>query len=156
MCLYQDESIKIRKLAEDDLPSLHRLLSNEAVMRFLEALFTEVETQRFLQDAGLADPPLIYAVDNAAGDFVGYMIFHPYEGSFDELGWVLLPNFWGRGYAQRITGAAIQLAQKNGRNLLIECAPEQAVSRHIAKKFGFVYSGLAEGREIYRLCCASS
>lgn len=112
MCLYQDESIKIRKLAEDDLPSLHRLLSNEAVMRFLEAPFTEVQTQRFLQDAGLANPPLIYAVDNAAGDFVGYMIFHPYEGSFDELGWVLLPNFWGRGYAQRITGAAIQLAQK--------------------------------------------
>ncbi len=88
---------------------------------------------------GLCDPPLVYAlVEKPAQEVIGHLIFHPYDRGSYELGWVLRQDRWGRGYAQELTAAVIQLAQQEGiGELVIECAPMQRVSRHLAEKNGF-------------------
>ncbi|MBO6061746.1 MAG: GNAT family N-acetyltransferase [Clostridia bacterium] len=140
----------IRRMRQSDLGPLYELLSDPSVMRFLEPPFTLPRTERFLTEAGLCEPPLIYAAEDELG-FAGYVIFHEFEEGADELGWVLLPRAQGRGLASSLTETMVASCRLMGRGAVIECAPGSAVSRHIALSHGFYYEGEFEGLERYRL-----
>ena len=92
----------------------------------------------------------MYAVEEG-GSFIGYVIYHAYDGNSMEIGWVLLPEYWGRGYASALTDRLICLARQEGKGVVIECAPEQAATVHLAVKKGFRYCGMADGLAVYRL-----
>ena len=139
---------QIRPLSENDLLPLYRLLSDAEVMRFLEPVYTLEKTACFLKRAGLCDKPLIYAVE-ANGDFIGYVIYHDYDEDRKELGWVLDRKVWGKGYAQILTQKLLAHAAKEQKSAILECAPEQGVTRHFAEKFGFVYMGRENGCDLY-------
>ncbi len=143
-------NIQIRKMIPDDYPSLHRLLSDSRVMKYLEAPFSKEQTKRFLAEAGLGDPPLIYSIE-AEKQFIGYVIYHAYDDDSVEIGWVILPEYWGKGYASEATCMMIKRAKRDGKHVIIECDPRQAVSKHIAQKYGFAYMGNVAGLDIFRL-----
>ena len=44
----------------------------------------------------------------------------------------------------------LERALEEGKALMLECAPEQAVTKHIAEKMGFSYMGRLDGRAIYK------
>ena len=140
----------IRKMEEYDLVPLYELLSNEHVMRYLEPPYSEEKTMLFLERAGLSDPPLIYAVEQD-GLFVGYVIFHDYDETGMEIGWVLHPKCWGSGVASALTGQLIERARELKKQPVIECVPEQETTRHLALKFGFDYEGRKDGVDVFRL-----
>lgn len=94
--MHETEALHIRRLTAEDLEPLHRLLSDPAVMRYLEPPFTRAQTEAFLQKAGMGREPLIWAVEDGRG-FAGYVIYHPYDETSMELGWVLASDRWGRG-----------------------------------------------------------
>ena len=119
-------------------------------MRYLEPPYTAEQTERFLRTAGLSDPPLVYAVEES-GRFLGYVICHAYDGESDEIGWVLFPAYWGKGYASALTERMIRNTRASGRHLVIECSPEQRATRHIAEKFGFRQEGFRDDLMVYRL-----
>ena len=127
--------LRARRMTEADLEPLHRLLSDPEVMRYLEPPFSREQTRAFLERAGLTPEPLILAVDD--GGFAGYVIWHPYDDVSMELGWVLDRSRWGRGYAGELTRLLTDRARRQGRGVVIECVPEQTVTRHIAEKSGF-------------------
>ena len=81
--------ITIRKMRPGDADALYQLLSDPAVMRYLEPPFDRAQTEDFLRRAGLAEPPLVYAAEEN-GDFIGYVIYHAYDEQSVELGWGLL------------------------------------------------------------------
>ena len=137
-------------MTERDMEPLYRLLSDPAVMRYLEPPFSMEKTRQFLESAGLSEDPLVYAVDKD-WEFIGYVIFHRYDDESDEMGWVLYPEQWGKGYASLLTEQLIDRAFSSGRDLVIECSPDQEVTRHIAEKYGFAYEGISEGLCVYRL-----
>ena len=83
------ERLHIRKFRSDDLGNLFALLSDEEVMRYLEAPYTREAAEVFLRRCGMADEPLVYAVEDHSGAFVGYIIYHPYDADSYEIGWVL-------------------------------------------------------------------
>lgn len=145
-------NIQIRKMVSDDFQHLHRLLSDPEVMKYIEPPYTEEKTNRFLIDAGLSNPPLIYSVETK-NRFIGYAIYHDYDEDSVEIGWVLLPEYWGKGYASEVTRILIKRAQKDGKNVVIECVPQQNISKHIAEKNGFAYFGRVEGLDVYKLGC---
>ena len=128
--------LTIRKFSMHDLDSMHELLSDEDVMRYIEPVFTREKTKGFLTSAGLSEKPLIYAVDNN-GDFVGYVIYHPFDNDSIEIGWVLQKRFWGKGYAQKLTEMLIDKAFELKKDVIIECSTEQEATKHIAQKYGF-------------------
>lgn len=141
--------LRARRMTEADLEPLHRLLSDPEVMRYLEPPFSREQTRAFLERAGLTPEPLILAVDDDGG-FAGYVIWHPYDDVSMELGWVLDRSRWGRGYAGELTRLLTDRARRQGRGVVIECVPEQTVTRHIAEKSGFRFCGIVEGCCVYR------
>lgn len=87
-------NITVRKMQPSDADALYRLLSDPEVMRHLEPPFDWEKTETFLHHAGLTEPPLVYAAESN-GDFIGYVIYHAYDAGSVEIGWVLLPEYWG-------------------------------------------------------------
>ncbi len=134
MILTESTRVRLRTMRREDLDELYALLSDEAVMRWLE-------------------PPLVYAAENAEGEFLGYAIYHDYDEHSRELGWVLRPAFWHKGCADEMTVLLTALARREGKDAVIECVPEQTVSVHIARRHGFSYEGRVDGCDIYRLRC---
>ena len=145
----QNRKLTIRKMNEQDLKPLHALLSDPDVMFFLEPPYSIEQTRSFLQ-AALSDAPPVYAVD-LGGAFIGYVIYHPYDENSMEIGWVLTPEQWGKGYASALTEQMAEKARSEGKSLVIECDPGQEITKHIAVRHGFVRSGAEDGLEIYRL-----
>lgn len=153
MILTENARLRLRTMRCGDLEELYALLSDAEVMRWLEPPFTREQAERFLQQAGLSDPPLIYAAENAEGEFLGYAIYHDYDDHSRELGWVLRQSAWRKGYAGKMTALLTVLARREGKDAVIECAPGQTVSAHIARRHGFSYEGRADGCDSYRLRC---
>ena len=142
--------ISIRKMTEGDFESLYGLLSDPRVMEYLEPPYTREKAWQFLATAGLSDPPLIYSVEHE-GNFAGYVIYHDYDDSGVEIGWVLRPEYWRKGLASRLTEQLIQRGLSSNRQLVIECSPKQEITRHIARKYGFNYEGNVDGLDVFRL-----
>ena len=142
--------ITIRKMRPGDADALYRLLSDPAVMRYLEPPLDRAQTVGFLRRAGLAEPPLVYAAEENGG-FIGYVIYHAYDEQSVEIGWVLLPEYWGRGYASALTERLIGRARQEQKSVVIECAPAQAATKRIAVKKGFRACGNCDGLAVYRL-----
>lgn len=144
-------NLRIRPMERTDISTLHALLSDEAVMRYIEPPFTLEQTKIFLEEAGLGAEPLIYAVTDESEDFLGYVIYHAYEEGSREIGWVLRKDAWGKGYARALTQQLIDRAKSEGKAVVIECAREQSVTKHIAESFGFSYIGRRDGCDAYEL-----
>ena len=142
-------NLKIRKMTEEDLEPLHRLLSDPEVMEYLEPPYTPEQTKEFLESA-LEEEPAVWTVEGD-GKFIGYVIWHGYEEDTMELGWVLLPEYWGKGYASALTKQLMELTAAQGKKPVIECDPEQKATKHIAEKLGFVWSEEYDGLDVYRL-----
>lgn len=145
------DNLKIRAFKESDLMNLYGTLSDPDVMKYIEPVFTLDKTKSFLFSAALSDSPLIYAAEDDNGNYIGYVIYHEYEEDSVELGWLLNKKEWGKGYASRLTQILINRAKQEEKNAVIECVPEQMVTKHIAEKNGFVYTGLIDGCDVYRL-----
>ena len=144
-------ALRIRRFEESDLQSLHELLSDEEVMRYIEPPFTLEKTRGFLENAGLTDDPHIYAVEDEYGIFIGYVIYHDYGNDSKEIGWLLSKRFWGKGFAQALTKVLVQKAKADRKSAIIECSPEQEATKHIAEKLEFRYAGLIDGCDVYKL-----
>ena len=142
--------LRIRKMTFADLDDLYALLSDVEVMRFIEPPFSKEKTVQFLMDAGLPEIPLVYAVEDSSS-FIGYVIFHDYNEENMEIGWILKRDVWGKGYASILTKMLIDESRKLRKGAIIECDPRQAVTEHIAKKHGFVFSGKRDGCDVYKL-----
>ena len=142
--------LRIRKMTFADLDDLYALLSDVEVMRFIEPPFSKKKTVQFLMDAGLSEIPLVYAVEDSSS-FIGYVIFHDYDEENMEIGWILKRDVWGKGCASILTKMLIDESRKLRKGAIIECDPRQAVTEHIAKKHGFVFSGKRDGCDVYKL-----
>lgn len=144
------ERLKIRKFRDDDLMALYHLLSDEDVMEFIEPPFSLEKTSDFLHRTALIDHPLIYAVEDLNQNFVGYVIFHEYDEDSFELGWILNQRDWGKGYATELTKAFMAHSANMGKNLVIECDPNQEISKRIAVKNGFEFMGESDGCSVFK------
>lgn len=142
--------ITIRRMRSGDADELYRLLSDPVVMRYLELPYDRARTEVFLRRAGLAAQPLVYAVEEDER-FIGYVIYHEYDADSMEIGWVLFPEYWGRGYASELTDRLIDRARQAQKDVVIECVPEQTATMHLAGKKGFRNDGVSDGLAVYRL-----
>jgi ribosomal-protein-alanine N-acetyltransferase len=144
------ERLKIRKFTNDDLTELYNLLSDEDVMKFIEPPFSWEKTADFLNSVALIDPPLIYAVEDLNQNFIGYVIFHEFDEDSFELGWILNKRYWGKGYADYLTKIFIERSSKIGKNLVIECNPNQEISKRIAMKNNFEFLGESDSCSVFK------
>lgn len=144
MNLFRTERCIVRRMKPEDWHDLFAILSDEKVMRYIEQPFSEKQTKQFIEEAGMNDPPLVYAIVYEENQrLIGHLIFHPYEEDAYEIGWILHRNYWGRRIATELTQAAVEYAKEKGiPKLLIQCSPEQKSTIAIAQKFGFERIGV--------------
>ena len=146
----KDDRFHIRPFAKEDLESLHELLSDPEVMKYLEPPFTRRQTERFLTSQGLTAHPRILAVEDKDHRFIGYVIYHDYDDTSREIGWVLKKEIWGHGMAGLLTKQLAAMAASEGKDAVMECVPEQLATRAIAENHGFRKVGESNGLYIYR------
>lgn len=147
------QRLSVRKFRVGDLKNLYELLSDPQVMRWIEPPYTLEQTESFLNEIALKEPPVLYAVEDKAGSFIGYIIFHPYDADSWEAGWLLKKQFWNQGYAKELLDAMIHaaLAFHQIKYLVLECHPNQDVTKHIALSAGFEFTGNENGCVVYQL-----
>ena len=143
----------IRNFLPSDVEELYETLSDSEVMEYIEPPFTLEQTAQFIKCAMLSEKPSVFAVeDRETGKVIGHVIYHPYDKSSYELGWILNRKYWGQGIAGELTFSLIEFSKNNGvENLIIECSPRQTVTKHIAEKYHFSYEGMQGECEVYRL-----
>lgn len=143
----------IRNLTPDDAADLYKTLSDEKVMEYIEPAFDMEQVKEFIEDAGLCEPPLVYALEwKENGKVIGHVIFHPYEEDSYEIGWIINRGYWCMGIADEVTKKLIEYAKSLDVNsCVIECDAEQEASKRIALKNGFTYEGEDEGCDVHRL-----
>lgn len=149
--LLETKRLRLRRLSMADLDALHAVLSNREVMRYIEPPFTLAQTAAFIQKAGMAEQPRVYAIVRREDDcLLGHVIWHPYDENSYELGWILGRAHWGQGYASELTAALVQKAAAALHHVVIRCVPEQKASCRIAEKHGFFFLGIQDGLTVYR------
>ena len=84
MILTEGARVRLRMMRWEDADELYALLSDEAVMRWLEPPFSRAQAERFLEQAGLSEPPLVYAAESSEGEFLGYAIYHGFQSFCDS------------------------------------------------------------------------
>lgn len=142
----------VRHFCPEDADALHEILSDEEVMKYIEPPFDRNKTEAFIREAGMCNPPLVYAlVWRETGCVIGQVIFHPYEDNSREIGWILHRQYWGKGIAGEITKALMECAWEAGADsCVIECDGRQTASIKIAMKHGFAHEGTDGSLHIYR------
>ena len=150
MILCKTKNLLVRRMLPSDTEDLYLLLSDERVMEYLEPLYSRKAAEAFLEKAGLSDPPLIYAVCDRSEKFIGYVVFHRSDEHGAEIGWVLSPAAWRKGYASELTAALLQTATSAHEYAIIECSPKHEATKRIALKNGFAYCGMTDGCEVYK------
>ena len=145
-----DDRFFIRRMTLSDLEPLHVLLSDPDIMEYLEEPFTLQQTKAFLETRGLSGSPAVLAVENKDHEFIGYVIYHDYDGENNEIGWVLKKEVWGKGTASLLTKQLIAMACAEGKGVIIECVPEQLATKKIAENHGFIKTGTRDGLDVYQ------
>ena len=142
----------IRNFKTEDAEDLYKVLSDPKVMQYIEPAFDFEKTKSFIETAGLSEPPAVYAVEwKKNGKVIGHLIFHTYDNSSYETGWIINKDYWGIGIADELTKEIIGYAKGSDiESLIIECDEKQSISKHIALKNGFVYEGKNDDLELYR------
>ena len=134
-----------RRWVESDLDLAADLWGDADVMRYIGGPYTEEQIARRLQreisndrEFGFQYWPIFLKADGA---YVGACGLKPYkpEAREYEIGFHLLPRFWGHGYASEAARAAIQFAFETLRATALYAGhhPDNAASRKLVERLGF-------------------
>ena len=125
------------------------MLGDPDVMTYIEPPYTMEQVREFIIEAGMGESPAVYSVENAEGEYVGYVIYHEYDDDSMEIGRLLKKKYWGRGYASALTEELAARTAAMGKKSVIECDPEQEITKKIALKAGFEYKGIEDDLCVY-------
>lgn len=141
-------SISLVKLEAHDFENFYDLTGNEKVMAMIteRALRREEALKRFnyfLQNNTLHKSFGGFKVLDAAGiQVLGFAKLELTEEKPDEaeLGYMLLPEFWGQGYGSEIAGQLLEVAKSNPqlKRIWANTDPNNVASRKILLKHGFI------------------
>jgi ribosomal-protein-alanine N-acetyltransferase len=144
--LFTSERLGIRLLDDGDFEDLKKLdMDPEVRAHFPDGVSTPVEIKEWISKSRTTYAEKGFAVfaviELASGRFAGRAGFSQMEDGEVEVGYVLLPDFWGRGLAQESLRALLSWAKRNiSVPRIIAYAPEpHAASFNVMKKSGMTY-----------------
>ena len=133
----------LRRARRDDLEPMHRILSNPQAMRFWSTLphGELAQSEEWLRS-------MIEAPTGESDDFIvtcdGALIGKLGAWRLPEVGYLLDPASWGRGYAYEALNAFIEHRRRCGSTeLTADTDPRNLASRRLLERCGFVETGHA-------------
>ncbi|MBO9613422.1 MAG: GNAT family N-acetyltransferase [Dyadobacter sp.] len=151
---FYSERLRYEKFTRDHFEDYFRLVSQQDVMLYISgtALDAEGARNRFERslraDGQQSDMGFVAVYEQASDLYIGLGKIVPFEDGFTEIGYALLPEFWGKGYASEITGRLIAYARECGNieSLLALVEPENQASINVLTKQQFrFFREIAEG-----------
>ncbi|MEM0997478.1 MAG: GNAT family N-acetyltransferase [Bacteroidota bacterium] len=136
-----------RLFRAEDLPQMLRLNGNHKVMEWIGPVQTEADAQAYLErilayypgDPGYGAFSLHL---RKSGEFVGMVMLKNLDQTPEkEVGYRLLPNFWGRGFATEISRAALEYAfwENELDQVAAVTRPDNFRSINVIEKLGMRY-----------------
>ena len=161
---FETERLIVRQYDfEIDAENFFLLNGDDDVMRYIRATKTKEECDVFLKKAidAYKINPLIgrWAADEkATGKFVGSFAIIPIEGSEDiQLGYALLKENWGKGFASELTKSGLKYYFKNTKADHIYAIAEKnnIASHNVLLKNSFLPDGtkMEDGKELLKFIC---
>ena len=114
MIIFETERLLVRHYTINDGENFFLLNGDQEIMRYIRPAKTREEAGLFLTEIikKYDEDPAAgrwAAVDKQTGVFVGSFAFIPIEGREEmQLGYALLKQSWGKGYATELTIAGLQ------------------------------------------------
>ena len=143
--------VMIEPWGKDDLPLLERLMGDPRITEHLGGPETpeKIRERQGRYERAEAGDRMFKIVDVASGGAVGsvgYWDKEWHDKNVYEVGWMVLPEFQGRGIAVAATAQAIELAHQDGKHAWMHAFPnvENAPSNAICRKLGFTLLGEQE------------
>lgn len=139
------ERLLLRRPHLDDLGALFEIMSNPTAMRYWSTLpHASLAVTRLWLDKKIAS--------NAAGgedfliEFEGRVIGDVGAGRLPNFGFIIHPDFWGRGFATEASRGFIDYAfgQTPASELAADVDPRNTASLSVLVRLGFVETGRAE------------
>lgn len=137
--------LKFTHISPGDFPLYALLVMDEDVMKFItgNALSFEDAQLRFQKALELSqllpDAGFFVARQIANDEFIGISKLVQIADNQYEVGYMVLPGYWGKGFASEMTESMISLARKNDftGELIGIVDPENPASIKVLTKFGF-------------------
>ena len=113
MLIFETKRLVVRRYTEYDKDHFFSLNGNEEVMRYIRPVKTREECDEFLlQVIAYSETEKLFGrwavEDKLTKEFVGSFAMIPVEGKDQmQLGYSLLPEHWGKGYATELTIAGL-------------------------------------------------
>jgi RimJ/RimL family protein N-acetyltransferase len=142
--LIETERLRFRPYKEKDLPFLISLCSDPQVMRYIGKVKTPEETEEMLQkwlNAQKGGMGICLAIDRKSGEKVGHsgVIEQIVDGRIEaEIGYWLLPKYWGKGLGTEMAAAFRDYAFETLKlhRLISIIQPGNKASIKVARKIG--------------------
>ena len=141
----------IRELSLSDIPALYDLYEKPGITDFVEPLYdlekeTEYQKNYIKYVYGYFEYGMWLVFDRADGKLIGRagLDNREYDGKSElELGYIIAPEYQGRGYAAEVCDFIIGYAWENTGYDSISCfiEPANTKSRRLAERLGFTNSG---------------
>lgn len=137
--------LRLRPLELDDWPAVHAFASDPTTMAFMpEGVMDDAQTRQFIAEH-CSDESRYYAAELLAEDrLIGYLPFHPwYSARIYEIGWVLHPDYQGKGYATEAAAALLAhgFTTLGLHRVIATCQPQNPASWRIMEKLGMRREG---------------
>lgn len=151
------DRLQLRQIHAGDLEKVHQGLSDKRVTKFYGVHFnTLAETEgqmEWYESLWLHKTGLWWAVcDRETGTFLGACGFNYYKPELKqaEVGYWLLPEHWGNGYAGEALSAAMDFVVTQTDVIRVEAFVEQSnrSSGKLLKKFGFTRERILKNCEL--------
>lgn len=152
MLLFETERTIVTRFTNADSEAFFLVNGNEEVMRFIRPAKNRGESDAFLQENInlYLDGSCIgrFAVfEKKYKQFIGTFSFLYLSGEADfHLGYALLPEHWGKGFATELTRAGIDhyFANTSRSTLFAITVPENQASQKVLTNGGFFLQGQLE------------
>lgn len=141
------ERLRYRKLTVEDFPVYLSMAMNADVMKYItgKALDIREAGERLELMTGtntkIADTGFFMAYEKSEDHFVGIGKLVFINDNTAEIGYSLLPQYWGKRYASEIAGFFITHAYTipSIKNLVALVNPENAASKKLLENYGFTW-----------------
>lgn len=122
--LFSSPRLGFREWSDNDLDPFYKMNSDPTVMEFFPSVLTRHESDdlmRRIQRRYAEQGFCYYAVDElVSGELIGFigLTIQSYEAPFTpcvDIGWRLIPKYWGKGYATEGANRCLQIGFENHR-----------------------------------------
>lgn len=158
--VFETDRLIVRHYTETDADNFFLLNSDPEVMRYIRPVKSREDTDLFFAEViqYSKDNPAygrMAVVDKQSNVFVGSFAIIPLEGTLHmQLGYSLLPAYWGKGFATELTKTGLKyvFTQTNLEEIFGVTESGNTDSQKVLLKAGFTHhSNVMEGvKQLYR------